>query len=33
MFKAPDMPDELFEPQYRSLQHEFERCFTPQLAG
>jgi hypothetical protein len=24
LFKAPDMPDELFESQYRSLQREFE---------
>jgi hypothetical protein len=24
MFKAPDMPDELFESQYRSLQREFD---------
>ena len=24
MFKAPDMPDELFESQHRSLQREFE---------
>ena len=24
MFKAPGMPDELFESQYQSLQHEFD---------
>jgi hypothetical protein len=24
MFKAPDMPDELFESQYRSLHREFD---------
>jgi hypothetical protein len=33
MFKAPEMPDELFESQYRSLQREFDNIrarFTPE---